>query len=258
MLQAHQVHVEIHGHRILRGVDLHLSPGEVTAVIGPNGAGKSTLLSVLTGDVSPTAGTVTLDGREVNQWKPHEAARVRSVMVQDSGVSFPFTVRQVVEMGRHAWRRTERAEQDGEVVEGALTTAEIAHLEARSVTVVSGGERQRTALARMLAQQARTILLDEPVSAMDIAHQERTLALCRRLAGEGAAVAVVLHDLDAAAVYGDRLVLMDHGRVVALGAPAEVCTAERLSAVYRTPIEVFTQDGAVRVMPRRRVRTPSA
>ncbi|WMY78627.1 heme ABC transporter ATP-binding protein [Citricoccus sp. I39-566] len=256
MLRARGIHVEIHGRPILHGVDLELRPGEVTVVIGPNGAGKSTLFSVLSGDIAPSRGSVTLDGRPVAEWKPQAAARERAVMVQDSTVSFPFSVREVVQMGRDAWRRSEQADRDEEVVDGAVASVGIEHLQDRTITVVSGGERQRTTLARVLAQEGRTVLLDEPVSAMDIAHQERILSLCRALAAQGDAVAVVLHDLDSAAVYGDRVLLLDHGRVVADGTPNQVCTAELLSRVYGTPIEVFDLHGVRRVMPSRRPAGP--
>lgn len=251
MIHASHVSVRLHGKTILDDVSLALRPGEVTVVIGPNGAGKSTLLSVLAGDLRPDQGTVTLEGTDVRHWRAQQAARARAVMVQDSQVSFPFAVRDVVRMGRNAWRRTPEGDRDEEIVDDALRATEIEHLVDRTVTVLSGGERQRTALARVLAQQGRTVLLDEPVSAMDIAHQERTLQLCRKLAGEGHAVAVVLHDLDAATVYGDRVVLMNHGTVVADGTSAEVCTSERLTAVYGTPIDVFEVRGVTRVAPYR-------
>ncbi|WP_083521623.1 heme ABC transporter ATP-binding protein [Arthrobacter luteolus] len=252
-LQASEVHFSPGGHEVLRGVSLDLRPGAVTIIIGPNGAGKSTLLSVLAGDVPPDSGTVSLGGKPLASWKTLDAARRRAVMAQDTSVSFPYTVREVVQMGRNAWRRTERAAQDETVVDNAISATGIGHLSARSVTLLSGGERQRTALSRVLAQEGSVLLLDEPVSAMDIAHQEQTLQTCRRLAAEGAAVAVVLHDLDAAAAYADWLVLLHHGQVHAAGTVADICRAEVLSEVYGTPIEVFrTQEGGrLRVAPRR-------
>lgn len=252
-LQASEVHFSPGGHEVLRGVSLELRPGTVTIIIGPNGAGKSTLLSVLAGDVSPDSGTVALGGKPLASWKTLDAARRRAVMVQDTSVSFPYTVREVVQMGRNAWRRTGRAAQDEAVVDSAISATGMGPLSARSVTLLSGGERQRTALSRVLAQEGSVLLLDEPVSAMDIAHQEQTLQTCRRLAAEGAAVAVVLHDLDAAAAYADWLVLLHHGQVHAAGTVEDICRAEVLSEVYGTPIEVFrTQEGGrLRVAPRR-------
>ncbi|MEE1622311.1 heme ABC transporter ATP-binding protein [Zafaria sp. Z1313] len=253
-LQARGVRIEAGGRPILDGVDVDVRAGEVTAVIGPNGAGKSTLVAVLAGNLSPAAGEVRLAGRPLKAWGTAEAARHRAVMGQESQVAFPFTTAEVVRMGRTAWRRTEREEDDDDAVAAAMEATEISHLAPRAVTVLSGGERQRTALARVLAQEGRVVLLDEPVSAMDIARQEKTLAQCRRLAEAGSAV-VVLHDLDAAAAYADRVLLMSHGRVVADGAVEEVCTAGRLTEVYGTPIEVFRTgaSGRLRIAPLRGV-----
>lgn len=239
------------GQPVLRGISLALQPGEVTVIIGPNGAGKSTLLSVLAGDAVPDSGTVELAGRPLRSWKTGDAARRRAVMAQDTSVAFPFPVQEVVQMGRNPWRKTPREHEDGIVVDQAMDITGIRELAGRSVTLLSGGERQRTALSRVLAQQGRVLLLDEPVSAMDIRHQEQTLKTCRRLAAEGAAVAVVLHDLDAAAAYADRLVLLQDGRIRAAGSVAEICRAEILSDVYGTPLEVFRlgESGRLRVAP---------
>ena len=252
-LTATGVSVAAGGRNILDQVTLDLRPGEVTVVVGPNGAGKSTLLSVLAGDVQPTSGSVRLGGRELRRWKPVEAARERAVMTQESAVSFPFPTCDVVAMGRAAWHRTPRQDDDEEVINSSMAATEVAHLSDRAVTVLSGGERQRAALARVLAQEGSIILLDEPVSAMDIAHQEKTLRTCRSLAAHGAAVVVVLHDLDAAAAYADRVVLLREGRIVRDGSVQEVCTPELLSEVYGTPIEVFRLPGGgrLRVAPTR-------
>ena len=194
-----------------------------------------------------------LAGKPLHAWKVGAAARQRAVMAQDSSVSFPFPVQDVVQMGRNPWRKTPREQEDAAAVAAAMEATAITPLAARSVTLLSGGERQRTALSRVLAQEGSVLLLDEPVSAMDIRHQEQTLQTCRRLAAEGAAVAVVLHDLDAAAAYADYLVLMESGRIRAAGTVEEICSAETLSGVYGTPIEVFrtAESGRLRVAPAR-------
>lgn len=251
LLEARDVNYAPGGHPVLRGISLALQPGEVTVIIGPNGAGKSTLLSILAGDAAPGSGSVELAGRPLRSWKVSDAARQRAVMTQDTSISFPFPVQEVVQMGRNPWRKTPRELEDGAVVADAMDATGIGALAGRSVTLLSGGERQRTALSRVLAQQGSVLLLDEPVSAMDIRHQEQTLKTCRRLAAEGAAVAVVLHDLDAAAAYADRLVLMHEGRIHAAGTVEEICRAETLSEVYGTPIEVFRTglSGRLRVAP---------
>ncbi|GAB3841457.1 heme ABC transporter ATP-binding protein [Nesterenkonia populi] len=246
VLQAHGLDFSVRGKRILHRVSARFLPGQLSIIIGPNGAGKSTLVSLLAGDESPQRGHADLFGQEVRRWTPKEAARRRSVMGQHTAVAFPFPAEDVIRMGRTPWRGTAEAAHDDDAVALAAGEAEVEHLLERPVTVLSGGERQRVALARTLAQrplgsEARrpsTMMLDEPVSALDIRHAERTLKLLRRLADEGACVIAVLHDLDAAAVYADRLILMAEGRLVADGTAHEVCDEQLLSEVYRTPITV--------------------
>lgn len=229
-------------------MDLEVRAGEVLALIGPNGAGKSTLLSVLAGDLVPDRGAALLEDRAVSGWKPLELARRRAVLLQNSSVAFAYRVREVVAMGRTPWRGTDAQAEDDAAVAEALARTDTERLGERDVTTLSGGENGRAQLARVLAQRTPVVLLDEPTAALDILHQERTLRTCRELAASGAAVVVVLHDLDAAAAYADRVVLFSAGRVVADGPPEQVCTAERLSAVYEWPIEVLRHPGTGRVM----------
>jgi iron complex transport system ATP-binding protein len=253
-LRLDDVTVAVEGREILSRVSLPLEPGKVTAVIGPNGAGKSTLLSVAAGHLRPTACSVWLGEVEARKVHHAEAARRRAVMPQDSSVAFAFTVREIVEMGRTPWRRL-KTDDEG-AVRAALELTGLAHLAERDITTLSGGERQRAALARVIAQatpvtDGSVILLDEPTSAMDVAHTESALAVMRELASRGAAVGVVLHDLDAAASYADTLVLLEHGRVRAVGSPSEVCDPEVLSEVYGTRVEVIHAGGRLRVGPLR-------
>ncbi|MFJ3956719.1 heme ABC transporter ATP-binding protein [Arthrobacter sp. NPDC090010] len=257
-LSLRDVSVKMGPKTLVDGAAVDLHPGEVTVVIGPNGAGKSTLLSVAAGQLRPSSGTVLLGDREVHRFQAAEAARRRVMMPQDSSVSFAFTVEEIVSMGRTPWRK-QRAD-DRAAVAGALRMTGLSHLAGREVTTLSGGERQRTALARTIAQATpvtagSVVLLDEPTSAMDVAHAEATLALMRDLAAQGAAVCTVLHDLDAAASYADRLVLMERGRIRAQGRFEEVCRPELLSEVYGTAVEVLDAGGRLRVGPARSART---
>lgn len=244
-----------HGTEILHGVDLDLHEGEVLGLIGPNGAGKSTLLGALSGDTEPVSGEVLLAGRPYREYGVREAARTRSVMLQDSRVSFSHLVRDVVEMGRSAWvgsrGATERDDRvaDRALVDACLDDVGMLEMQDRDVTTLSGGERARVAFARVMAQQARCTLLDEPTAAMDIGHQERTMRSVRRVAAGGVAVIVVLHDLNLAAQYCDRLALLGDGRIEAVGSPAEVCTAERLSRVYEWPVSVDEMHGELWIRP---------
>lgn len=241
------------GHRaILDDVSVSFEPGRVTAVIGPNGAGKSTLLGVAAGTVKPASGTVTLGEHNLRQLSVKHAARRRSVMPQDASVAFPFTVREVVAMGRVPWPDT--AADVDRIVTESLGLTGLTSLQEREITTLSGGERQLAAFARVITQAApvtdeSVILLDEPTAAMDISHGEATLTLARTLATRGAAVGVVLHDIDAAAAYADLVVLMQRGQVRASGLVSEVCVAGTLSEVYGTPIEVFERNGRRHVGP---------
>jgi iron complex transport system ATP-binding protein len=253
LLAASGTVVELGGREILHGVDLTVRAGEVVGLIGPNGAGKSTLLSVLSGDITPSAGTVELLGKPYPGYSARQAARARAVMLQDSTVSFAHLVRDVVEMGRSAWPRD--PQEDRLIVDGCLEAVGMTDLQHREITTLSGGERARVAFARVMAQGARCLMLDEPTAAMDIGHQERTMVTARALAhdGDGAdgghGVLVVLHDLNLAAQYCDRLALLSAGRVVAVGTPREVCTADRLSEVYEWPVSVSDVEGQLWIRP---------
>jgi iron complex transport system ATP-binding protein len=238
---------------ILSDASVEVHAGEVHALVGPNGAGKSTLFGVLAGDVAASAGEALLDGRALTAHSAKELARLRAVLLQQNTVSFPFTVAQIVEMGRAPWARTPQQDDDEEAIARALSDADVTHLADRVIPSLSGGERARAALARALAQRTEILLLDEPTAALDLKHQEDVLAVVRRRAREGAAVAIVVHDLNAAMAYADRVTLLARGRVAATGAPADVLTAERIEAVYEQAVDVFPhpRTGMPIITPRR-------
>lgn len=250
-ISARGVTVLAAGRPIVDSVDLDARHGEVLALVGPNGAGKSTLLAALAGDLAPAGGTVELDGRPVREWSTRELAMRRAVLAQHVTVSFPFTVEQVVRMGRATWVGTPMEDDDDQVVAAAMATTDVAALAHRVVTSLSGGERSLAALARVLAQRVDTVLLDEPTAALDVHHQEQVLWVARRLATGGAAVVVVLHDLGLAAAHADRVAVLDAGRLRRVGAPHEVMTEELLSEVYRCPVEVIThpRTGELLIVP---------
>ncbi|WP_431955663.1 heme ABC transporter ATP-binding protein [Nocardia lijiangensis] len=243
-----------HARRVLDAVDFDVVAGEVVALVGPNGAGKSTLLAALAGELTLSEGSVELDGSGLDHWTPLDMARRRAVLPQSHTVGFPFTAREVVAMGRAPWVRTARGERDDEFVAAAMTSADVSHLAARSFPTLSGGERARVALARVLAQDTATLLLDEPTAALDLGHQEAVLRLATERASAGAAVVVVLHDLGIAAAYADRVAVLESGRIAADGPPREVLTTELLSRVYQHPVEVLDHPvtGAQLVLPVRR------
>jgi iron complex transport system ATP-binding protein len=225
---------------LLSEVDCSIHPGQVLAIVGPNGAGKSTLLSVLAGDRRPDTGDVRYAGEDVRELSLADLSIRRSVLSQDLPARIPFTVGELVELGRHPHRGDPRNSTalDDSIVADAIAAVELDGWEQRIVATLSGGERLRAHLARVLAQEAPVVLLDEPTSALDIAHQEHVLSLCESLAASGRAVAIVLHDLNAAARYADRILILNRGSVGAVGTPNEVLTAGLLSDVYRQPIAV--------------------
>ncbi len=227
------------GRAILEDASIEVNPGEIHALVGPNGAGKSTLFSVLAGDLAPASGSVEIDGRAIAGIRPRNLARTRAVLLQENAVSFPFSAEQVVRMGRAPWARTTLENDDDAAVAAAMAATEIDGLSLRSVSSLSGGERARVAIARVLAQSTPIMLLDEPTASLDLKHHEDVMRLVRATADAGTAVAVVLHDLNAALAHADRLTLLAHGRVIASGMPAEVLTAERIEQVYGQAVDVF-------------------
>lgn len=243
MLRVERLEVRRGSCVVLSGIDLQLRPGEVLGVLGPNGAGKSTLLAALTGELPASTGQVTLDQRALDDWSGPERARRLAVLPQSSSLNFAFRVEEVVAMGRlpHDSGRV----RDAQIVQEALHAADAAHLTGRSYLELSGGERQRVHLARVLAQlwpggDGQILLLDEPTSMLDPLHQHTCLQAVRHLAESGAAVLVILHDLNLAARYCDRLLLLEQGRAHALGTPAEVLRAEPLQAVFGLEVLVQT------------------
>jgi iron complex transport system ATP-binding protein len=235
---------------VLTDITLELKPGEVLGVLGPNGAGKSTLLGALCGELRAHQGSVWLDERELSDWTGTSRAQRLAVLPQVSTLDFAFRVEEVVGMGRlpHQSGRG----RDDEIVAAALHAADAGHLNGRSYLALSGGERQRVHLARVLAQlwpgeEGQTLLLDEPTSMLDPLHQHTTLQAVREFANRGAAVLVILHDLNLAARYCDRLLLLEGGRPVALDTPEQVLRPEPLKAVFG--LEVLVQQHPERGHP---------
>ena len=246
-----EVSVSIGSTPILHNISLELKAGEVVALLGPNGAGKSTLLSAIAGDETISSGQISIAGIPLADWSLGDLARRRAVLLQQNAVFFPFTVDQVVEMGRAPWARTERERDDDDAIFEAKSVTDIIRFGDRHVPSLSGGERARAAFARVLAQRTGVLMLDEPTAALDLRHQEDVLRIARERAAQGDAVIVVLHDLSLAAAYADRIVLMHRGRVVAAGTPDEVLTAARISEVYHHPVDVIRnpRDGLLVILP---------
>ncbi|MEU8735872.1 heme ABC transporter ATP-binding protein [Streptomyces halstedii] len=253
LAEARGLGIRLGRRQVLDAVDLTARAGEVVALVGPNGAGKSTLLAALAADLPAGSGEIRIGGRPAADWSPPELALRRAVLPQSAALSFPFPVEDVVRMGRAPWAGTAKEDEDDVAVASAMAATEVTRFAARPFSALSGGERARVALARVLAQRAPLLLLDEPTAALDLRHQELVLRICRERAATGDAVVVVLHDLGLAAAYADRAVVLRDGRVAVDGPPAEVFTGELLGEVYRQPVEVFPhpRTGAPLVVPER-------
>ncbi len=245
MLEAVDVTYSVRGKHLVEGVSLEVRPGEVLVIAGPNGAGKSTLLKTLSGDLRATSGEVRVDGRRLERWAARDLARRRAVLPQSSSLAFPFRVLDVVLMGRGPHMERSESARDVRIARDALDAAGVRHLEDRIYPTLSGGERQRVHLARVMAQiwevregEPPYLLLDEPTASLDLAHQHVALVAAREVARAGGGVLVVLHDLNLAARYADRIGLLAAGRLVALGTPAEVLEPSLIEHVFAAPVLV--------------------
>lgn len=250
LVRASNLIVWLEDQVIIEDVSLDIFAGEILALVGPNGAGKSTLLGVLSGDLRPDHGALWYGDRPLVSIPHRERAWHRSVLTQENQVSFSFTVEQVVEMGRSPWARRPENIDDDAAIADALSVMEATHLARRQFGSLSGGEKARVSLARVLAQRTPVVFLDEPTAALDLRHQEQVMRTAQRLAEAGRAVVVVLHDLSLAGAYADRVALVDHGRLSAVGSPRDVFTAERIGAVYGLEVDVFDRDGRIVVVPK--------
>lgn len=236
ILQVERVGIQAGGRWLVREVSFALERGEVLAIIGPNGAGKSTLLGALAGDTAPAEGHVALDGRLIDTFKPIELARRRAVLPQQTVVQFAFTAREIVEMGRAA---LDPDVIDHNVVDRVLQETDAYDIQHRVFPTLSIGEQSRVSLARVLAQETPVLLLDEPTAALDLRHQQLVMELARTLAGRGAAVAVVLHDINLASAYADRILILRDGRLAALGSPRDTLTELLLSDIFSCRVSVI-------------------
>lgn len=235
LLYADRVGVRLNGHYLVRGVSLSVSGGELVGLIGPNGAGKSTLLRIVSGLWTDIDGTVLLLNQPLMRYSPRQIAQIVAQVPQITALDFPFTVQQIVLMGRnpHLGRFEIETERDRRLVERAMSRTQTSEFAPRLIGTLSGGERQRVLIARALTQEPRLLLLDEPTANLDIQYQIGILELVRALVREdGLGAVVAVHDLELAARFCDRVVLLQDGSVSAVGTPEEVLKPDRLLAAY--------------------------
>lgn len=252
-------HVTFHysgGSAVLKDISCRFEIDRFRGIIGPNGSGKTTLLNVIDGMLKPRRGRVLVDDRDIADVNRSEVARMIAVVPQESAPVFPFTVAEVVLMGRapHLGRFAFEGKRDRDIARTAMERTGVLPFARRNMNELSGGERQRVLIARALAQQPRLILLDEPTAFLDIKYQKTVFDLLMELNhDEGLGILAVTHDLNLASLYCDTLVLLSEGRIDAQGPPGEIITAERIARVYETEVSVEYNGGSdrPRVMIRR-------
>ena len=244
-ISAQDLTYEIEGSTLLDGVDLHADRGQLVGLIGPNGAGKSTLLRTISGILRNRSGAVRLKGEDLRSLSPKDVAANLALVPQIAPYTYGFTSIELVLMGRypHLGRFQIEGREDERIARDAMKLTETEQFADRTLDTLSGGERQRVFLARALAQQPRILLMDEPTANLDVLHQLKVLDLVRRLVADGLTAVAAIHDLNMAARYCDKLVLLNKGHVLAEGSPEDVLTPDTIesafgvhSAVYRDPV----------------------
>ena len=234
-LQLDDVGVQVaSGKWLLRNVTLSLLKGEILGIVGPNGAGKSTLLAAMAGDLVPDTGQVLLNDNPIREYKPSQLALLRAVLPQQTVIQFAFTAREIVTMGRSA----QSSDRDHLIVDLVMDQVDAGHLSDRVFPSLSVGEQSRVSLARILAQETPILLLDEPTAALDLRHQQLVMEVAQTLAAQGAAVAVILHDLNLAAAYVDRVAILRDGEMQAVGTPWEAFDQETIERVFECAVDV--------------------
>lgn len=243
MLIIESLDYNIQKRPLLKGLTFSARKGELLAIVGANGAGKSTLLDLLSGEKKPSSGKITLDGKDLSTYHPEELALKRATLSQHNAVNMAFTVEEIVMMGRYPHFRGSPKEKDFTVVKEVMEITGINKMAERSVLQLSGGEQQRVQLARILAQlwdqKGGFLLLDEPIAGLDMLYQQQTLAIAKAIARQGFIVVAVLHELNLAAQYADRILMMKNGRRWKDGTPAEVFNALDIYSVFGIEAEII-------------------
>jgi iron complex transport system ATP-binding protein len=242
MIKAHQIsykHKEFH---ILDSVDVHLGYGEFLAIVGPNGAGKSSLLSVLANEVKSKQQILFKD-KNISDWQIIELSKHKSKFSQHNSNDIPLEVKDVVMMGRYPYFDAQPRQEDVEAMNNMMYETDVHHLKDREYNTLSGGEKQRVHLSRVMAQLQndithKLVFLDEPLNNLDIKHQYKALEIIKNFTKKANSAIVVLHDLNLAAQFADKILLMKSGKVSAHGTPTEVFTAENISTAYNFPCTI--------------------
>lgn len=255
MLYIQGLHYTVKNRALITNLDLYVTKGEFVSIVGANGAGKSTLLKLIAGELEANSGSLSIKGENIELYSIKELAEFRGYLHQSNMMEIPFTVEEVIAMGRY---RLNRQHQDTKIVEECIGICELENLRSRSIKQLSGGEQQRVHLARVLAQlwdvKDGILLLDEPISSMDIQYQHLTLTIMKAFAQKGFTIITVLHDLNLVAQYSDRVLMLKNGRAWWYGTPQEVLKQQNIYSIFGVDstiaIDALTLTTQVQVIPR--------
>ncbi len=249
MLKVNNISYGIHHAEILKGISMSFSPGGLSVILGPNGSGKSTLLKIASGELTPSEGDIHYGCLHLDKTKIKEAAKFRAILTQHSELNFPLSVEEVVSMGRYPHFISKQGIQDKEIIGAVLDKMYLAGLRERNYLTLSGGEKQRVHFARVLTQLwhkpengIRYLLLDEPIASLDLNYQHEFLKTASEMAQSGDVVVAVLHDINLAAQYADKIFVLNKGSLIAEGKPSEIITPELIFELYHIKIKVLQTD----------------
>lgn len=242
MIKATQINYNHKGFQILEGIDFNLENGEFLSIVGPNGAGKSSLLSVLANEVK-SKHSILFKDKEIKKWEIRELSKHKAKFSQHNSNDIPLEVKDVVMMGRYPYFEAQPRQEDFEAINAMMLETDVFHLKEREYNTLSGGEKQRVHLSRVMTQlqneiENKLVFLDEPLNNLDVKHQYKALEIIKNFTNRSNSAVVVLHDLNLAAQFSDKILLMKSGKVAAYGTPQEVFTAENISEAYNFPCTI--------------------
>lgn len=249
VLEAKNIHFKYSEEPVLTDISLKAEPGKILAIIGPNGSGKTTLIKILGRILKAHSGIVLLNNKNI--WSVHDAARKIAWVAQNNKLAWPFSVKQIALMGRfpHRGWLSSYTKDDYKAVEQALNKTGLKELKDRLINTLSGGEVQRAIIARALAQEPDILLLDEPVAHLDLKYKVAVINLIKNLADHGIAVVISLHDLNLAAQYADRVILLKGGKLFAAGVPSSILNQKNLEEVYETKVNIVDYNNLPFIIP---------
>ncbi len=247
MINVKNISYQIGKKHLLQNISFSVKSGQMLAIIGANGAGKSTLLKILCQDLSPTTGQVFINNKASNDYSQSELAKLRAVLAQHNTLSMQFTVKELVTMGRYPHFKHRPQPNDVAIINQAMQETGVLEFACRNYNTLSGGEQQRVQLARVLAQIYDSpnafLLLDEPTNGLDLLYQQQILNTARKMANKGFGVVCILHDINLASAYADKILILKNGRNIAFGSPSEVVNCENIHQAFNINVQLMPYEG---------------